>query len=379
MELRKTAHRYRQERDEARAQAVSLEEELADAQVNLDNANDEIATLKDRVAALGRENTRLKTEPATEIPRPPASLPLGATPTADDQAARWRPRGSDPKQNFSGNAEEYPAWRYAVDEKIETDAPLYPTDRTKVRYALTQMEGQIFIAMQDWVAHNRRVTFNELMQEIEHFIGLSGQKRKAKRELLNIRQNRDEGISEYYQRIRSLWQTAGTSETDKKDQFLESMSPSLSSSLLGQCFENVREILDQARIIEEHKKGISDKYPRLPRDQHPKEPTPRPSGKPTTTAKPEGRETTSQPPSNNRFAPTASKPEGWSGKWYRPESRPPKLTDEMRSQLLQESRCWSCRGSGHRARDEVCPNAKKKVNLLSEDTPESSETEPENE
>jgi len=61
--------------------------------------------------------------------------------TTTSIAASWRPRGIDPSKKLKGQSpDEYGPWRYSIDEKLETDAPLYQTERSKVRYALSQME-----------------------------------------------------------------------------------------------------------------------------------------------------------------------------------------------------------------------------------------------
>ena len=44
----------------------------------------------------------------------------------------------------------YNPWRYEIDAKFETDWSLFPSERSKVNYALTQMENPVFDAMQGW-------------------------------------------------------------------------------------------------------------------------------------------------------------------------------------------------------------------------------------
>ena len=61
---------------------------------------------------------------------------------------------------------------------------------------------------------SRRVTFNDLMDEVEHYMSVRLQHREAKRDLQVISQRQGEKISEYYHRIRSRWQKAKTPEDD---------------------------------------------------------------------------------------------------------------------------------------------------------------------
>ena len=66
---------------------------------------------------------------------------------------------------------------------------------------------------------------------------------------------------------------------------------------------------------------------------------------------------------NAKFIPTSTKPAGWVGTWYNPEAYPQKLQDSERTTLLQQGRCWGCRGSGHRGSDECCPLTNRKAGL----------------
>jgi hypothetical protein len=110
------------------------------------------------------------------------------------------------------------------------------------------MKNPIFSAMQTWVADTRHVTFDEFMDEVEHYMRFHLQERKAKKELKTIGQKQGEGIDEYYHRIRPLWQKANIPESDKVDQFLTTMIPGLSSSLLAKSYGKVRNLLDEVRI-----------------------------------------------------------------------------------------------------------------------------------
>jgi len=188
------------------------------------------------------------------------------TTATDHLAINWRPRGIDKIDPLDGrNVDDYGPWRYSIDEKLETDAPLYPTERAKVRYAIAKMKNPIHEAMQTWVADTRHVTFDELMDEVEHFMGFHLQGRRAKKELQIISQNQGEGIDEFYHRIRPLWQKAKTPESDRVDQFLTTMTPGLSTSLLSKSYDRVRDLLDEVRVIEDRKKDVSHRHPRQQR------------------------------------------------------------------------------------------------------------------
>ena len=51
--------------------------------------------------------------------------------------------------------------------------------------------------MQIWIADTRRVIFDDLMDEVEHYMPVHLQQREAKRDLQKISQRQGEKISEY--------------------------------------------------------------------------------------------------------------------------------------------------------------------------------------
>ena len=65
---------------------------------------------------------------------------------------------------------------------------------------------------------------------------------------------------------------------------------------------------------------------------------------------------------NAKFIPTSTKPVGWIGTWYNPESYLRKLQVDERATFLQQGRCWGCRRSGHRRSDACCPSTSQKLN-----------------
>lgn len=285
-------------------------------------------------------------------------------PTPDSVAANWRPRGDHPAKKLSGsNVNEYRPWRFQVGAKLETDSPLYPNDKSKVTYALTQMEDPLFSAMQEWVIAQDGCRFDDLLSEIRLYMGIQFQEHDAEKTLLTITQKEKESITEYYHRISALWNIAQTSENQRIRKFVTSIRPTISTSLLNQTFTSIKEALENARIVEERRKDIDTNYPRsFAKNRAP--------GQSATTKQTQGTSWTSDPPSgqvstrtgshpNNRFGPVAKKPSGWIGSWYNPEDKPKRLTEELKNELTKQGRCWSCRGSGHRGADSVCPRPKR--------------------
>jgi hypothetical protein len=66
---------------------------------------------------------------------------------------------------------------------------MYPDDNSKISYSLSQMEAPIFDVMLDWVVEGPRAgpaLFNDLMEEVEHYMGFHLLGRQAKRDLHTI-------------------------------------------------------------------------------------------------------------------------------------------------------------------------------------------------
>ena len=281
----------------------------------------------------------------------------------DPTYANWRPRGKDPAKKLIKDKEMYNPWRYEIDAKFEIDGPLFPSERSKVNYALTQMDNPVFDAMQGWVMDmGGSVSFTDLMDELEHYLGVHLQLKEAKRELLSIKQQPTEPVTEYHQRLQRLWHRARTNEDERIEKFKVTMLPSLSSSLLARNYTRVRDLLDDARQIEDLKKDILHYHPRdRPRRSATqgfganRDPTlstsriapPAPASTRFTAAR--------HPPRNAALTPTSKKPNGWVGPWYDPVANPKSMDDAEKDRMIRQGRCWSCRGSGHRSADDCCP------------------------
>lgn len=149
---------------------------------------------------------------------------------------------------------------------------------------------------------------------------------------MTITQNVKESITEYYHRISALWNLAHTPEKQRIHKFLTSIRPKFSQTILCREFSSVSEALESARIVEERRKDIEYNYLHRAVEKQ-------------ATLK--------------SFDPVVKKPREWIGEWYDPEENPRRLTDKLREELTREGRCWSCRGSGHRGLDIVCPRSKK--------------------
>jgi hypothetical protein len=328
--VQKSAARYRSERDQYARNAIALEEAAAQAEARVERLSDTVEKLRAELYELRAAHRRSDREPTAETYATAATTPT----------TTWRARASDPDEKLTGtNPDKYGPWKFDIDLKLEVDSPMFPTERSKVRYTLAQLDLPIFTTMRTLVAGTPDTTLNELIKEVEHFTGVTTQRRDAQRELLHIAQRPTEKVNEYYHRVSSLWQKANTPEEDRADHFLRTILPTLAVPLVSKHQSSIRELLDDARAIESINKDVGNKNTGL---HHRRAPD---ADRHQSTA-------------DSRFGAVSRKPEGWNGPWYSPQMAPKKLDDTEKRLLISQGRCWTCRGSGHRSRDPCCPKYK---------------------
>ena len=276
----------------------------------------------------------------------------------------YRPIGINPSEPLKGtDPNEYNTWAYAIKEKLETDEPLYPNAKRKVRYALSQMKDPIFDVMHSWLFDiGEGLTLELFFKEIENYMGIHHQKKDAKKELLTFKMNKTESVSEYYHRLFKLWQRAETPLEERIDMFIGSVSPGISNALQAKEYKNFTNLLEDARRVEGYRKDVTNNFfsnkekpERANKHSAPSRGAPRTTTQ-TSSVRTVVTDTKSAHP-NEKFGPVSKKPDGWVGPWFDGERNPEKLTNEDRDKLAKQGRCWSCRGSGHRGNDAVCINA----------------------
>lgn len=312
-------------------------------------------------------------------PAPPALLQSIAFPTQ----IKWKAQGSDPTEKLTGTDKQaYGPWAYSVKEKLDIDAPLYPTERRKVNYIIRQLKEPIFQFMVTWTETNEDGTSKSLLQEIEHYMGIHNQAADARKTLYEMIMGENETVDELYHKMHQLWKLAKVPEAERIDQFITSLRPYLSNSITNIRFTTVREVVDEVRLTETRKKMINNKYARNNlrnnASNNASNRTNQNSQNQNNNNKPRNSTAFTENP-NEKLIPCAKKPTGWVGTWYEPEEHPKKLEDNEKWDLTKQGRCWRCRGSGHKAGDEVngkqlCPTRKeRKVNVQRVENLESEE------
>ena len=231
------------------------------------------------------------------------------------------------------------------------------------------------------------LTVKSFFEEIENYMGLHHQAKDAKKELLTIKMENNENVSEYYHRIFKLWQRAKTPMEDRIEKFLTTLKPGISSSLIGKDYTDFKELLETARRIEARRKDVAHTFPRgdnkseksstgVNRNQS-RSAAPSQNSNSGSVRKTASSSQNTSESSNGKFGPVSQKPNGWVGEWFDGEKNPPKLQPEDKERLIKQNRCWSCRGSGHKGSDSVCINydRKKKLNKLGVANSDKSESE----
>ena len=280
-----------------------------------------------------------------------------------------------------------------MNDKLHVDAVMYPEERDWISYAFHQLAQPIFQQLDAWINANADdLSMEDFYKQIEHSMGIHMLVEKAEDKLHVVTMKpTGETVDNYYQRIFKLWQQAKTPERERMRRFEITLKLSIAHALIGQKHTRILDVLDAARKIEHRKNQISTKFardsakpfqkasgslgrtwgkggslPQASRSSTLGGNTAAPAASTSLSAAPRSTGklvNTSSGNANAKFIPTATKPAGWVGKWYDPEAYSQKLQDDKRATLLQQGRCWGCRGSGHRGSDECCPSTNRKAGL----------------
>ncbi|KAH8428569.1 uncharacterized protein LDX57_006265 [Aspergillus melleus] len=231
------------------------------------------------------------------------------------ETANWHPRDEKPREPLGpGNVDNYHTWRFAMDQKLRTDYPLYPDEVSKIAYAQRQMTGTLFTTMNSYATCNPGMTYDEFMKELENYLGIHLLEDDARRKLVHIKQDRKESVTDYYQHLIPLWTRAGTANVDRVLKLRHTVLPHISTQLDTQRFSSVMELLDAVRQVECNCKEMDFHFPCGPRSQNtaaaPASTAPRRTAVTTSseTTAPARPNTTTAPSSRGcRFTPSSTK------------------------------------------------------------------------
>ncbi|KAI5299933.1 hypothetical protein KEM55_000902 [Ascosphaera atra] len=218
---------------------------------------------QDNTASSQSSRTSLGTlgEPPTSVPTtsvpvfPPA--PSVSTNTENNTYVKWTTRCADPTDKLTGrDTDAYFIWRFAVESKLQVDAPLYPTEDLRIRYAMQQLDHPVFPFICSWFAKAESPSLSDFFVQLEHYLGTKHLASKAEVELDDIHQESSETVSAFYYRIQILWDRANPPGDLRYRMFVRKLKPDLVDGLRawiisqGENQKDLSKLLEAARTVE---------------------------------------------------------------------------------------------------------------------------------
>lgn len=287
-----------------------------------------------------------------------------------------RTDGPTPSKKLDiGDADHYQHWEHSLNQRWTVNWASYLTDSEKITYALGWLDGNLFTSLEEWWTDSSiaNKAFPDFLFEVQTMLGVQFQPTDARRELELTIQRKDESVSQYYARLRTLWHRAKTPEPDRLFKLRSSLAPAFSNALLGRKFDSSKDcylaLLDieneiKARNLERQRANPETKSRDKPSSGFSKSSS---NNTPNHSASYSAKGPSSEPrddhiPSaaekahNASFPPCSQKPAGWMGFFWKPQSHPKRANSTNAHRLLSaQGRCWGCRGSGHMSTDACCP------------------------
>ena len=188
---------YKNRSKELITELRNAEENWTHDRIELENSRDRVTELQNQVEELQRQRREV-TVSFTVL---------------EVMSKNYRPIGINFSESLKGtDPNEYNTWAYAIKEKLETDEPLYPNAKRKIRYVFSQMKDPIFDVMHFWLFDiEEGFTLEFFFKEIENYMSIHHQKKNVKKKLLIFKMNKTESVSKYYHRLFKFWQRAKTS------------------------------------------------------------------------------------------------------------------------------------------------------------------------
>jgi hypothetical protein len=254
---------------------------------------------------------------------------------------------------------------------------MYDNDKEKIRYDFSQMKNSIFDVMHDWVIEiENDVTLDAFFVKIDNYMRLHRLKRNVKKKLLIISVKSFEIVSEFYHRIFKLWKRAKVIDEDRMNQFRIVVRSIIVNILLSRRYTNMKVMFEVIRKIENQKNDLNSRYFREIKSQKDLDRTQANSIKSISFKLSQKQNKSSRrvklfisEHSNFQFESVSTKFAEWTDSWYEAEKNLEKLIEKIKSQLIKQERCWSCREFDHKESDFVCINydRKKKLNVTKAD------------
>lgn len=271
------------------------------------------------------------------------------------------------RTKLSGEEREaYRPWKFEIDSTLENEAANFADERAEVRWIIQQLTSPIFGVEESNFNEDRTLTKSGLFNRIESYMDINSIKASARLALEKAKMESGETVNQFYTRLLTKWNEAGTPTDQRTEMLFKKARPGLTRALaptINLYTISFADLLQSLRNAENNLATVDSSHPRTERFATKSRGASSPSSssaphRATSSASSASRSSSSN---NSRATPTATKPADWEGTWHNPQSHPNKLTENDKTVLRKEGRCWSCRGSGHIASDKiegkpVCPN-----------------------
>src|SRR5271156_252152 len=295
-----------------------------------ERSQQDMATL--RAEMLNTPRPSIPGSPNLDLPVPPAPSstspipPVTVTSTSPAQPTKSE-RLPDPEK-FTGKRNELRPFLAQLRNKLEGNADRYPSDRERLRYALSRLAGDAAIMIE---------TFNPpslagLIENLEISYGDPNRQATAQQKLNRMTQS-DQSFPSYFAKFHQYSKETGWNDAAQINHLVESLNPELKRTLVGVTLP--QRLGDCANLINRHYNDLMRLQPR------PTQSRSAPKTTPTSTA---ARPPTRSPAQTAKKDPDAMDLDA-GNQGYAPKN------SAERQKRIKEGRCFKC-GS----KNDLSPN-----------------------
>lgn len=219
----------------AKHEIERLEDELSEAQATAQQASELERETQPRIDELNNEVDDLKeklSKAATELARALRASPAGSTLSIGGSKSDRLP---DPEQ-FSGEGKieeqhhKFMVWKRQMLQKMKVNGDRYADEQARSAYAQSRVNGQASQFLEAWLQENEDCSANEILDRLEEIYADPNAKLVARKDYQAARQGK-ENVTTFLNRFRSLAVMAGISEQDQLLDVRERLSPYLQKNM----------------------------------------------------------------------------------------------------------------------------------------------------
>jgi retrotransposon gag protein len=301
-----------------------------------ERSQQDLATLRAEMLNTPRPLTPGTPNPDLPVPPVPSSTPpippmtTTSTPLVQPSKSERLP---DPEK-FTGKRNELRPFLAQLRNKLEGNADRYPSDRERLRYALSRLAGDAAIMVE---------TFNPsslagLIENLEISYGDPNRQATAQQKLNRMAQG-DQSFPTYFAKFHQYSKETGWNDAAQINHLVESLNPELKRTLVGVTLP--QRLGDCANLINRHYNDLMRLQPRPTQSRSAPKTTPtltstaaRPSTRPPTQANKKDPDAMELDPGTQGYAPKNS---------------------AERQKRIKEGRCFKCGSKTHLSPDCSVP------------------------